>query len=80
MNVPPVPPRPVEYVARNSVQSVNQPPPVPPLPPNFIAQSQSQQSPPPSLPHFEQPLAAPRPHRLDPNLPANVRLVYFVTR
>ncbi|KAH7886822.1 HCP-like protein [Phlebopus sp. FC_14] len=62
--LPPVPPRPVDYDAR---QSVEQPPPIPPLPPELLAQSQRQ-----SLPHFEPPLAAPRPHRLDPNLPANM--------
>ncbi|KIK76998.1 hypothetical protein PAXRUDRAFT_168149 [Paxillus rubicundulus Ve08.2h10] len=79
MSVPPVPPRPVEYSARNSVQSKDQPPPVPPLPPELIASSRSQPSPPPSLPHFDIPLAAPRSHRLYPDLPASVRLVYLMT-
>ncbi|KAF8843893.1 HCP-like protein [Paxillus ammoniavirescens] len=73
MSVPPIPPRPVEYSARNSVlSSKDQPPPVPPLPPELVASSRSQPSPPPSLPHFDLPLVAPRPHRLDPDLPANM--------
>ncbi|KAH7906763.1 HCP-like protein [Hygrophoropsis aurantiaca] len=61
-SIPPIPPRPAEYGGPANFQPPG-PPPVPPLPPDFIAQSQ---------PHFTQPLAAPRPHRLDPDLPANM--------
>ncbi|KAG1716818.1 hypothetical protein ID866_340 [Astraeus odoratus] len=73
-NIPPVPPRPATYQDDASCNPLDQPPPLPPLPPELAAQSRSQPSPqpPPSLPHFEPPLAAPRPHRLDPNLPANM--------
>ncbi|EIW78742.1 HCP-like protein [Coniophora puteana RWD-64-598 SS2] len=38
----------------------------PPPPPEFLI------DPGPSQPHFEQPLVAPRPHKLDPDLPANM--------
>lgn len=79
MSIPPLPPRPSQDGARNS-QPANQPPPVlPPLPPELLAQPRSLPSPypPPSLPHFDPPLAAPRAHRVDPSLPANVRLVSF---
>lgn len=63
MTGPPVPPRPVEY---DPGYVVNQPPPLPPLPPSYVSQS------PP--PHPTTPLPAPRPHRLDPTIPANVRM------
>jgi hypothetical protein len=67
MSAPPVPPHPpASYVAQD------QPPPLPPPPPF----SYSHPSPPPPS---STPLPAPRPHRLDPNLPANVRRVLKVS-
>lgn len=78
MAAPPVPPHPAGYTSTPGyvVQPrLDQPPPLPPLPPHSYL-SQSQPSPPP---HPSTPLPAPRPHRLDPNLPANVRRVYCVT-
>ena len=53
-------------------------PPIPPLPPGPITEPPPPLPPlPPQLqesaPHFDNPLVAPRPHRLDPDLPANVR-------
>ncbi|EPQ52010.1 HCP-like protein [Gloeophyllum trabeum ATCC 11539] len=57
---PPVPPRP------SSAADHDTPPPVPPLPPNFRPSSDE------SPPHFEAPLAAPRPTRADPDVPANM--------
>lgn len=39
-------------------------PPLPPLPPEYIAQQRDQS---------KSPLPAPRPQRLDPDLPSNVR-------
>ncbi|KAF8875033.1 hypothetical protein BD779DRAFT_1678416 [Infundibulicybe gibba] len=62
MAAPPVPPRPA---------SVNQnpPPPRPPLPPDIL---QNRYSPYESPPHFDNPLIAPRPHKLDPTVPANM--------
>ncbi|KAH0835866.1 HCP-like protein [Lanmaoa asiatica] len=71
MTAPPVPPHPAGLV-NGYVVPVNlhldQPPPLPPLPPSSYI-SQSQPSPPP---HPSTPLPAPRPHRLDPNLPTNM--------
>ncbi|OCH86984.1 hypothetical protein OBBRIDRAFT_760449 [Obba rivulosa] len=69
---PPVPPRPFDnyddYVRRKSHESP--PPQVPPLPPGFriVEEDPDVASP----PHFEDPLVAPRPHRLQPDLPANM--------
>lgn len=59
MSVPPVPPRP--YSAQSRSQS--NPPPVPPVPQELRYDSP---------PHFADPIAAPRPHRVDPSIPANV--------
>ncbi|KAL4245194.1 Chitin Synthase Regulator [Abortiporus biennis] len=70
---PPVPPRPFDDYDRDKQQQQRQnsgPPPIPPLPPNFKTEPQ-----PPfvaSAPHFEDPLVAPRPHKLQPDLPANM--------
>lgn len=73
MNQPPRPSS-AHQQQTTTARRADQPPPIPPLPPELLAQSRSLSSPqpPPSLPHFEPPLAAPRPHRLDPNLPANM--------
>lgn len=54
---PPVPPRPYDAVLNA--------PPVPPLPPNILESYTAEHE---SLPHFDQPLIAPKPHH-----PANVR-------
>ncbi|KAF7970322.1 hypothetical protein HWV62_24400, partial [Athelia sp. TMB] len=63
---PPIPPLPTDF----HQQRQNQPPPtLPPLPPNFRFSQSVDESP----PHFADPLVAPRPHRLDPGLPAHVR-------
>ncbi|KAG6888819.1 hypothetical protein C0992_007433 [Termitomyces sp. T32_za158] len=59
MSVPPVPPRP--YSAQSRSQS--NPPPVPPVPQELRYDSP---------PHFADPIAAPRPHRIDPSIPANM--------
>ncbi|KAG5343090.1 hypothetical protein C0989_000080 [Termitomyces sp. Mn162] len=59
MSVPPVPPRP--YSAQD--QSQSNPPPVPPVPLELRYDSP---------PHFADPIAAPRPHRIDPSIPANM--------
>jgi hypothetical protein len=55
---------------RHNPMSHNPPPPPPPNPQNPSATV--------SPPHFENPLIAPRPYKLDPGLPANVRrrLIY----
>jgi hypothetical protein len=58
MSAPPLPPLPTGYHPHPL------PPPVPPLPPEYIAQQRDQS---------KSPLPAPRPHRLDPDLPSNVR-------
>jgi hypothetical protein len=46
------------------------PPPVPPLPPAIRDVEYR-----PSPPHLEEPLLAPRPHKLTPDLPAEVGLI-----
>ncbi|PPQ96668.1 hypothetical protein CVT26_010293 [Gymnopilus dilepis] len=58
----------------------NLPPPVPPLPPDVRLQNERYNTPSPyeyeyeyeSPPRFENPMIAPRPHRLDASIPANV--------
>ena len=68
MAAPPVPPRPFdEYDSPHRQDSA--PPSVPPLPPDFKPDQYS------SGPHFEDPLVAPRPHKLQPDLPKNVRTI-----
>ncbi|KAF8643382.1 hypothetical protein AX16_009052 [Volvariella volvacea WC 439] len=64
MSAPPVPPRPYDLLP----QDASAPPPVPPVPPDLKYQADRFESP----PHFEDPLAAPRPHKIDPSLPANM--------
>lgn len=49
------------------------PPPVPPLPPRIRVQDNVEYR--PSPPHLEEPLLAPRPHKLTPDLPAEVGLI-----
>ena len=49
------------------------PPPVPPLPPGIRVQDDVEYR--PSPPHLEEPLLAPRPHKLTPDLPAEVGLI-----
>ena len=66
--VPPVPPRPLESYEQPKDASA---PPLPPLPPNFKPELES------SPPHFEDTLVAPRPQKLQPDLPANVRHTIF---
>ena len=72
MSAPPVPPRPYDGPTGNG----DRPPPLPPLPPDLKAQAERYNTPSfyelDSPPHFENPLIAPRPHRVDPALPANV--------
>ena len=73
---PPVPPRPFEY---QHDQHGDEPPPVPPLPPNFhpdqdVDYNDEYYAYASSGPHFADPLVAPRPQRLTPQLPADVRL------
>ncbi|THU83516.1 hypothetical protein K435DRAFT_689452 [Dendrothele bispora CBS 962.96] len=58
MSAPPPPLPPVPPALQNQPL-----PPVPPPPPGYSAESQ---------PHFEDPLPAPRPHTLKPDLPANM--------
>lgn len=72
-NRPPVPPRPTSSYT-NSSSGPAPPPPVPPLPPNFSFNGQDPQI---SLPHFEDPLVAPRPHKITPDLPADVSLCSY---
>lgn len=45
------------------------PPPVPPVPHSLRVELESEYG---SQPHFDDPLVAPRPHKLQPDLPANV--------
>ncbi|KAH8073806.1 hypothetical protein BXZ70DRAFT_1081194 [Cristinia sonorae] len=63
MATPPVPPRPVDYSPPPPG-----PPPVPPLPPNFKPDIDDDRL----MPHFENPLIAPRPHKIQPELSANM--------
>ncbi|KDQ32200.1 hypothetical protein PLEOSDRAFT_1111124 [Pleurotus ostreatus PC15] len=60
-SLPPVPPRPYDSNQRQN----SLPPPVPPLPPDYRGNYSSP-------PHFDNPLAAPRPYRADPSIPANM--------
>ncbi|TBU41304.1 HCP-like protein [Dichomitus squalens] len=65
MAAPPVPPRPFDdYDAPHRQDDA--PPAVPPLPPDFNPDQYS------SGPHYEDPLVAPRPHKLQPDLPKNM--------
>ncbi|EDR08293.1 uncharacterized protein LACBIDRAFT_297827 [Laccaria bicolor S238N-H82] len=73
MSAPPVPPRP--YYESTQGRDNSLPPPVPPLPPAVRNEAIRYATPSPyeeSPPHFERPLVAPRPHRLDPSIPANM--------
>lgn len=73
MATPPVPPRPYEgYDSQSSRSDIPAPPPVPPLPPSLKVQLESEYG---SRPHFEDPMVAPRPHKLQPDLPENVCLL-----
>lgn len=69
---PPLPPKPRESINTNP----GPPPPIPPLPPDLRLQTERYNTPSPyeleSPPRFENPLIAPRPHRLDHSIPANV--------
>lgn len=73
---PPIPPRPPSVGNPQMLSSVPPPPPLPPHPPSFRQNGQSMDY--SSPPHFEQPMAAPKPHRLDPSIPANVCYVFSV--
>jgi hypothetical protein len=69
---PPLPPKPRESINPNP----GPPPPIPPLPPDLRQQAERYNTPSryelESPPHFENPLIAPRPHRLDHSIPSNV--------
>lgn len=71
MAAPPVPPRPFDYTDH---RQSSLPPPVPPVPPDLRAQETRYSTPSPYEYPQQPPLAAPRPHRLDPSIPANVGL------
>ncbi|KAI0665457.1 hypothetical protein C8Q78DRAFT_1064822 [Trametes maxima] len=66
MAAPPVPPRPFDDYDQPPRPSDSSPPAIPPLPPDFNPDQYS------SGPHFEDPLVAPRPHKLQPDLPKNM--------
>ncbi|KAI0759270.1 hypothetical protein BD413DRAFT_675032 [Trametes elegans] len=66
MAAPPVPPRPFDDYDHPRLDSDKSPPTVPPLPPDFRPDQY------PSAPHYEDPLVAPRPHKLQPDLPQNM--------
>lgn len=73
-HLPPVPPRPYSYNSSDYPDypdSSNAPPPVPPLPPNYIPDIDYT-----SLPHFQDPLVAPRPQRLNQDVPADVSILH----
>ncbi|KAI1784859.1 HCP-like protein [Ganoderma leucocontextum] len=65
MAAPPVPPRPFDDYDSPHRQG-SAPPAVPPLPPDFYPDQYS------SGPHFEDPLVAPRPQKLQPDLSKNM--------
>ncbi|KAI5119311.1 hypothetical protein M0805_004555 [Coniferiporia weirii] len=65
LSLPPVPPRPYSVNANDRNRDI--PPPIPPLPPNFRPDADDVQ-----LPHLADPLVAPRPQRLNPDLPADM--------
>ncbi|CAA7270035.1 unnamed protein product [Cyclocybe aegerita] len=72
MSAPPVPPRPYE-----TTLNVPPPPPLPPVPPALKKEAEVYDTPSQyelveSPPHFENPMIAPRPHRLDPSIPTNM--------
>ncbi|KAH9848310.1 HCP-like protein [Lenzites betulinus] len=66
MSAPPVPPRPFDDYDQPPRPSEDAPPAVPPLPPDFVQDQY------PSAPHYEDPLVAPRPQKLQPDLPQNM--------
>ena len=80
MATPPVPPRPLDLYDAPRRQD-SDPPPIPPLPAGFTvtpafpvpAAAAAFDPAYASPPHFDDPLVAPRPHKLQPDLPANVR-------
>ncbi|TFK37925.1 hypothetical protein BDQ12DRAFT_684353 [Crucibulum laeve] len=78
MSAPPIPPRPYDSYYGDDRQN-SLPPPLPPLPPAVRVQEERYNTPSiyeypsyESPPHFGDPLVAPRPHRLDPNVGANM--------
>ncbi|KAF9033394.1 hypothetical protein BJ165DRAFT_1410453 [Panaeolus papilionaceus] len=82
-SAPPVPPRPYSPASSRPnphpqhQQYPGPPPPLPPLPADLRTQTQRYNTPSPyeyaeSPPHFENPMIAPRPHRLNPSIPANM--------
>ncbi|KAF9029962.1 hypothetical protein BJ165DRAFT_1378429 [Panaeolus papilionaceus] len=82
-SAPPVPPRPYSPTSSRPnphpqhQQYPGPPPPLPPLPADLRTQTQRYNTPSPyeyaeSPPHFENPMIAPRPHRLNPSIPANM--------
>jgi hypothetical protein len=66
---PPLPPRPMDGPAPGSSAP---PPPIPPLPPNFDPSEDEYAY--GSSPHYANPMLAPRPHKVNPDLPADVRV------
>lgn len=69
MSNPQVPPRPYDDHGRRPSRGQNGPPPLPPIPPALKQDLESEYG---SAPHFEDPLVAPRPHKVHPDLPANM--------
>ncbi|KAL1946440.1 hypothetical protein VTO73DRAFT_15567 [Trametes versicolor] len=66
MAAPPVPPRPFDDYDQPRRSHEGSPPALPPLPPDFHSDQYQ------SGPHYEDPLVAPRPHKLQPDLPQNM--------
>lgn len=61
------------YNSRPALNDIPPPPPLPPVPQSLRAEIESEYG---SPPHFEDPLVAPRPHKLQPDVPANVRILH----
>ncbi|KAI0697009.1 hypothetical protein BC835DRAFT_800284 [Cytidiella melzeri] len=57
------------YSSRPPPNDAVPPPPLPPVPPSLRVELESEYG---SAPHFDDPLVAPRPHRVQPDLPANM--------
>lgn len=76
MAAPPIPPRPFDdyddYVRKPGSNTSSPAPVIPPLPADFNPQSQDIPPAFPSKPHYEDPLVAPRPQKLQPGLPTHV--------
>ena len=79
MSAPPLPPLPPKPAS--SVNYPGPPPPIPPLPRDLLIENEKYNTPSvyelESPPHFENPLIAPRPHKVDRSIPANVGRLQF---